>query len=335
MNQNSSKAFVLSLDNLMESSMHEHVVYTYSKIKTLIKSAPEVVIIIQGEMQNKLSLIRKLELEQHPNCKFMYDNYDSTITPERIMSSSCETITHYHQIDFYYNDSLISLPVHQRRILYIYGLWDDGPIPVSMDNLRKRATQLCHSFSHVVYGPESLLREFGQEIDAKIRHAGAKRKVVTADLYRYYLMQRCGGLYLDLDVQIRKNVEPLIDDTIKKGKSLVLFTEWDNCPSEYMGERENKSQNLRIYNCMFWSVPNHSFWDRCIELTYERCEKLNSEGVEWTDRDVLWASGPDVVTTVWHEHFKGDKDVEVVLSHQTFEYLVHTCAGSWRIEKKH
>jgi hypothetical protein len=81
---------------------------------------------------------------------------------------------------------------------------------------------------------------------------------------------------------------------------------------------------------MFWSLPNQTFWKRCFDLAIERFETLLEEDVAWTDDDVLWASGPDVVTTIYNEEFEFDPTVKVYNAATSCKYLTHINNGSWR-----
>ena len=52
---------------------------------------------------------------------------------------------------------------------------------------------------------------------------------------------------------------------------------------------------------------------------------------EWTDKDVLWSTGPDVVTTVISQNLSND--LKVVDLKTRKKMMDHTAEGTWREHK--
>ena len=213
---------------------------------------------------------------------------------------------------------------------HMFGLWDAlDDMPSTMKHHRQTASDRCTDFASRMYDANAIRRLMGDTLWAEV--SLLKRKVLIAYLARYYLMWQRGGLYLDLDVLVKQDMRPLIQSLIQHNVDVLLFTEHDACPTAMSGPRENPAHTNRIYNCMFWSRPNHPIWKRCFDLALERCRALSAEGDStWSDTDVIWATGPDVVTTVWNESFSDDPHVRVMSNENTVRYLVHTHAGTWR-----
>tara|TARA_B110000483_G_scaffold37470_1_gene46104 strand:- start:365 stop:1333 length:969 start_codon:yes stop_codon:yes gene_type:complete len=228
------------------------------------------------------------------------------------------------------NESVIHVPRYGRHINYVFGLWDD---PSNMPSFMKDFMQItkfkCPEFYQDLFDSTRIAETIGQETFREIEELVPKRRVCIADITRYHLMMLQGGMYLDLDVRVKGDMGPLIDKCLVEGVQVLLFTEHDNCDPKYMGTRENKQYTRRIYNCMFWSVPEHPIWKECAKLARERCESLKTLD-EWGNDDVLWASGPDVITTVFMEQFTDDPTVLVLNSKETFQLLHHTYRGTWR-----
>tara|TARA_Y100000389_G_C17450894_1_gene514715 strand:- start:657 stop:1379 length:723 start_codon:yes stop_codon:yes gene_type:complete len=220
-----------------------------------------------------------------------------------------------------------------RSIKYIYGLWDSlDSMPSFMKQLKEDTEEKCPVMRTDLLNKEDIMeimeRDVWNMLNLKIR-----RKVVLADISRYYLMWREGGFYLDLDVRVNKNLTDIVKSSLKNDENIILFTEHDNCNPMYMGKRENKDHTHRIYNCMFWSKEKNKFWKECIDLTIERCQMLITENRELTDEDVIWVSGPDVITTVYNEKYKDDKHIKVYNGVQSREILTHLNGGTWRNKK--
>tara|TARA_Y100000389_G_C17435408_1_gene505215 strand:- start:1720 stop:1917 length:198 start_codon:yes stop_codon:yes gene_type:complete len=60
---------------------------------------------------------------------------------------------------------------------------------------------------------------------------------------------------------------------------------------------------------------------------------LITEENEITDEDVIWVSGPDVITTVYNENYKNDKQIKVYDGVKSREILTHLNGGTWRNKK--
>merc|ERR1712039_316089 len=82
--------------------------------------------------------------------------------------------------------------------------------------------------------------------------------------------------------------------------SVLLLVEMKVPDVKYLGPRESPHL-VRMAQFMFATVPHHPFWRAVLDLSLSRCRQLLDEGIEWSDGDVLFATGPDVVTSVFHE----------------------------------
>jgi mannosyltransferase OCH1-like enzyme len=208
---------------------------------------------------------------------------------------------------------------------YIFGLWDKQ-MPEILSRVRQHNACICPEFQDTLFQKENIQEESWKDLFEKV-----SRKVVLADLARYYLMWKHGGFYLDLDVRANRNLKDLVDLCVTNHKRILLFNEHDRADPRGMGPRENKAHTHRLYNCMFWSQPNEDFWKRCYDLGVERCRYLLKQqpADAWTDADILWASGPDVVTTVYHE--TPEKEAIQIVNHaMTQRWLTHLQTGTWK-----
>lgn len=220
-----------------------------------------------------------------------------------------------------------------RTIHNIYGLWDNPEtMPMFMKTLRYDMKSKCEDFRTLLHNSDDI-REFINDNTWDFLQNKIKRKVVLADISRYYLMWRRGGMYLDLDVRVNDDLKYLIKKCVAEGNKMLLFTEHDSCDPEAMGPMENKAFTHRLYNCMFWSIPGETFWKNCIDLAINRCNELLAKKEEWSDVDILWASGPDIITTVYHTKFEDCNYIKVFNNDETRKLLVHMNGGTWRNNK--
>ena len=148
--------------------------------------------------------------------------------------------------------------------------------------------------------------------------------VVKADIARLLYIYHYGGIYLDIDCILIKNLLEL--DSIEK-KNLFLFTE-KIVNIQKLGPREckNPENSVRIANYAFYSrTTKNKFLEICLKECIKRLEYLINLNLDnWKHQDILWVCGPDVITTMYHKY----KDENIQLLNTT--YLKHEAFGSWR-----
>ena len=111
----------------------------------------------------------------------------------------------------------------------------------------------------------------------------------------------------------------------------VWFTEKVVPNAEHLGPRE-KPHLRRIANYAF-AVPRSSapVLKEMILEAARRSRHLNDENGRWDDEDVLWATGPDVVSTVLAETKLGG--FKVLGRYETQHALQHHESGTWRLRR--
>jgi len=151
--------------------------------------------------------------------------------------------------------------------------------------------------------------------------------VIKADIGRLLYIYTYGGLYLDIDCALKNNI---VDNKNIKNDTLVLFTE-SIVSLDMLGPRESKNpkNTLRIANYAFFAnCKNHPFLKLCINECIKRLKYLLELKLDkWQITDILWVCGPDVITTMYHEH-KSPENPSILL--MEIGSLHHLCYGSWR-----
>uniref|UniRef100_A0A6T1N434 MYND-type domain-containing protein n=1 Tax=Alexandrium monilatum TaxID=311494 RepID=A0A6T1N434_9DINO len=204
-----------------------------------------------------------------------------------------------------------------RFVHTVWGLWDAESLPEDCRKSRAAAARLLPSSRLTIWdrnAVENLLSDEWKEV----WHA-LPRGVCQADIARYLIAFHVGGIYLDADAE-------LMQAPPEGSWSLLLLIEQKVPDAKYLGPRESPHL-IRMAQFMFATAPQHDFWRSVLELSLGRCRQRLAEGGEWVDGDVLWATGPDVVTTVFHERFGSDSTIEVRLAR---EFVRHECRGAWR-----
>lgn len=219
----------------------------------------------------------------------------------------------------------------------IYYLWNFKPgetnkVPQKMlDNNKKYID--CYEIItkkdfETILEKENLFQEFPklQQLISRI-----PKWIILTDLARLVLIYTYGGLYCDIDCIIRKPI-PFQDNRDK----VYVFEEKIVMDTRMLGPREKKTDmyKLRIANyCFGTTIKKHEFFKEVIEECILRLEKLLQEygnrDDEWTQHDILWCCGPDVITTLYHE--KENKNIFHLFDKS---HLQHLCLSSWREKRK-
>ncbi|MFS8159580.1 MAG: glycosyltransferase [Candidatus Roizmanbacteria bacterium] len=205
------------------------------------------------------------------------------------------------------------------QILYSYGLFSKEPMSdVMLANIKHNheVTKL----PHLVLGVSEVyddLKQVESELPGIIEaYEMVPRGVAKSDLARIVSLYVRGGHYADLDVVFRK-IPPIRSDYV------ILYT-------ETFSVKLSDRHITRIANYGLSSPAKHPFLKAILIETIKRINQMKNVAV-WSDEDVLNTTGPDVITTIYHE-VKMPK-VRRIGFWRSRQILSHNCAGSWRAHK--
>lgn len=215
---------------------------------------------------------------------------------------------------------------------FVYGLWDTKP----MDQ-RFRTIIDTWARKHPTYEVKIWNRNMCEELlqQPQYQHLwtlyqGFTRRVMAADLLRIVILLEEGGYYLDLDCVPGDHTDL---SQLSEGAGLVLFTEINMSleHAQQVGREEPirrgqaEDHGNRVSNYAMGSRRNHPFWQAVLKLLQKRCQE--NPDIK-RDYDVLFCTGPDLVTTVWKRtHYD---DVKVLDKTEADAVLSHKCFSSWR-----
>lgn len=150
--------------------------------------------------------------------------------------------------------------------------------------------------------------------------------VIKTDLGRLLIIYLNGGLYSDADCFIKKQFNNHTD-----AHNVILFTEHICSSVNKLGPRECKNPEnvLRIANYCFGSKTiRHPFFKEVIDECINRLKQLLvvENNQDFSNKDILWVCGPDVITTIYHQ--SKHKYNDIYLYDKSF--LNHKNFGSWR-----
>lgn len=216
-----------------------------------------------------------------------------------------------------------------------WGLWDNKPYPsVYRNNLFYNARGLDMQYrvydrGYIMHLVARYEKEYCPGFSVLFAHL--QRKVSQSDIARYLIAYYHGGFYVDSDVNIINH--NLLREKIT-GKHSVWFTEFsENWRTFYWWGAGMSPYRTRIAQWAFYTkTPRNDIFREILELVVARICYLNSYSLDgWSDHEVLWATGPDVVNTVLHAL---DPDDFVLIDYDTTQKtILHNAHGSWRNRK--
>ena len=174
---------------------------------------------------------------------------------------------------------------------------------------------------------------------SKLKHVyfDYKCPIQQCDYFRYFLMFRYGGFYSDIDVVSNLDLENL--KNLFPDKTVFLCTEKilneeEQSKTINLRQRTNIEHKIRISNFFFGcNTKKHKFWKYVLKLCDKRKETKVIE-----DYDVIFSTGPDVITTAYFEFIKNNPNNDICLLDLEFskQLLQHSCNSlhnkntSWR-----
>lgn len=214
--------------------------------------------------------------------------------------------------------------VENAKILYSYGLFSNDPMSSAMKKTIKRNRKITN-LDHEVIGAEEVERDLQQmekEVPGIINAYGnIPRGVAKSDIARIVSVYLRGGHYADLDAEFSK-LPPIKEDRA------IVYTETFSIFDKKF---------IRIANYGFSSPAKHPFLLEVAKEIVKRVNERISDNKPWNDDDVLHVTGPDVITSVYHDqttrwNTKEEKVTRIGLL-QSRSIIKHKCFGTWRNSK--
>jgi mannosyltransferase OCH1-like enzyme len=155
------------------------------------------------------------------------------------------------------------------------------------------------------------------------------RSIQRADLLRYLLLYRLGGFYVDLDVRCVIGIDRVRRVHASTGVLTCVETTLTPQRARRIGHEEpirngRAEHTQRIANFFLGSVAGHPLLGAIIALLRQR-SVLDIH----TDYDVLYTTGPDVVTEVI-QRARETSDLVVIDESEASRLFQHLKFGSWR-----
>lgn len=226
------------------------------------------------------------------------------------------------------------------KLHFIYGFWDEekSQIPESIqawkDSNREWSVHVwtqdkCNHF---------VTTQFPEFVDL---WKSISRDIVRVDLIRWLILLSEGGVVLDVDTRVIAKREGMAEDMDqslfselwKKLKYPRMCLLEESPISEYEADILNSTEirhgypvragTVRIGSHMLASVPQHPFIHFMLQHIRDVAPRVSTTH----DYDVVFASGSDAVTWVYHKYGKGFSDIEVLSS---ASFIQHDAVGAWK-----
>lgn len=154
------------------------------------------------------------------------------------------------------------------------------------------------------------------------------RPVLKADLFRLLVVFRLGGFYLDTDFLLKKKLDPLCRE-----KAVFAFEheiDEKNYDLRYPPWLRAGEEKLTLANYAFGAEVGHPFLAAILDELVYRTQTFEAEDCH--DLDILHATGPDAVTSVYYRHLQKWRDVTMLRSNHAGlgSFGVHLVNGGWR-----
>jgi len=169
--------------------------------------------------------------------------------------------------------------------LTIYQSWKTRDVPPKMKECIDKLKANNPEFDHYLYSNEDCLKFIQDNFDKPVVDAfnGLKPGAYKSDLWRYCILYKLGGVYIDVKFYAMKSFTDII------GKVGEIF------PLDIDDSSRQCESNLSIYNGFLVARPENIIFkiciDRIVECYTERCYKKTS----------LSPTGPCLLGTIFKE----------------------------------
>ena len=162
----------------------------------------------------------------------------------------------------------------------IHQTWKNKEVPAQWQKYQEKVKELHPGWHYILWTDDDnsafVKKEFPEFYPV---FEAFPKSIMRADVIRYLIMYKIGGLYLDLDYEMLKPFQCT-------DKELVL-------PVSRQFALGDKMDLLG--NCIFASAPNHIFWKKMIDDLQKNPPRVNNY------MEVLGATGPFFLTRIFDE----------------------------------
>jgi len=220
-----------------------------------------------------------------------------------------------------------------RQMHFLWGfLGDHGPLPDREQENFNQWNELNPDWQMNIQTPDGVAPVVSNH-DHRNIYQQMSTAIQRCDLARPLLLEQYGGVYSDLDVQPFRDLDWLCGLFPNARVLLIEEVTLSRASSIRRGNRYpirqgNPERRLRVGNFWMASTPGHPFWRDVMDLVEQR-RHLEVEN----DYDVIYTTGPDVISEAYHNTLHKYDDVLLVPRRTARRFFRHRTHGSWRVEQ--
>lgn len=183
----------------------------------------------------------------------------------------------------------------------IHQTWKENTLPYPFDVLASTWKELHPDWKYQLW-TDDMNRDFIKEHypDFLSRYDSYPKKIQQVDAFRYFLLHKEGGLYVDVDFECLENVQPLLHNA-----SCVIGKEPQLHCLRFAKE-------MILCNAFMAAIPGHRF----MQSVCERVAGYPSIQVN-TPIDVLDSTGPFILTDTFYD-YRRKQDVKLLESSEIY-----------------
>ena len=178
--------------------------------------------------------------------------------------------------------------------------------------------------------------EYPQLLDM---YDGFPKSIERADAIRYMILDQYGGIYADHDVMLKHDLKAVIQETYSLGSGeydwigsheLTLSPSFRNNTRSFpirqkaVLRKDKREAAFRVANYFMWSAPQSEIGKKIL-AEMERRAKYDIDLT--SDYDVLFVTGPDLVSTVADDVY--NRVVFWRMCRHVAKHIRHYAAGHW------
>jgi inositol phosphorylceramide mannosyltransferase catalytic subunit len=198
----------------------------------------------------------------------------------------------------------------------IHQTWKTSVLPVNLTKFQISWRKYNPGIEYHYYDDDDCLTvvrdEFPQYLDAYLSFPQA---IQRADLFRYLIVYRYGGLYVDIDMECLRPFDRFFQLT---GMMLSVETGVTGTRQTELGYR----RPWQIANCIFAAEPGHWFMEQVIQETV----RMSSTQVV-SDIDVENTTGPRMLTRLFYS-LPPEERARISVLKPIF-WMAPTCYPNW------
>jgi len=215
-----------------------------------------------------------------------------------------------------------------KNIIQTYKTYDT--IPYKYKQFIIKIRELHPDYNYMFYSDDDIDKFMKSEYSILLPfYNNLKYNIQRFDLFRLLVIYKYGGFYFDIDVEIVKPVDDLLDNNV------IFPVEFPkNIIESFFGKSRRHSYVIlddQLGQYAFASEPHNLFIKAYITNIIKHRIPLSNIPSNNKQEYVCCTTGPRILTTTYYEY--GNKDDILLLKHSNNmrfgDYGIHYCANSW------